>query len=44
MELIELKNGIWQVVNLSNEEILHEGTHDSCEDYMLSIQMYLTGI
>lgn len=44
MELVELKNGLWQVINLSNGEVLHQGNICSCEDYMLSIHMMMTGI
>ena len=33
MEIIQLKNNIYQVVNLSNNSILFQGTYDECLVY-----------
>lgn len=44
MDMIQIKDHVWQVVNLSNGEILHQGDIYSCENYMLSIHMMMTGI
>jgi hypothetical protein len=44
MDMIEIGNDKWQVINLSNGEVLHQGDIYSCENYMLSIHMMMTGI
>jgi hypothetical protein len=44
MEMVEIGNDKWQVINLSNGEVLHQGDICSCENFMLSIHMMMTGI
>ena len=44
MEMVETVNGTWQVRNLSNGDVLHEGDICSCEDFMYSIFLRINGI
>lgn len=44
MEMVETVNGTWQVRNLSNGDVLHEGDIGSCEDFMYGIFLGMSGI
>lgn len=44
METINIGNGVWHVVNAFNGEILHIGSEESCEDFMYSIFLSMSGI
>ncbi len=44
MDIVERKDGLWQVVNLSNQDVLFVGDLCECENYVYAIHMSMTGI
>ena len=44
MDIIEIGNDIWQVIRISTGEVLHKGDVSSCEDFVYSIHLRMTGI
>jgi hypothetical protein len=44
MDIIEIGNDIWQVIRLSTGQVLLEGDVSSCEDYVYSMHLRMTGI
>jgi hypothetical protein len=44
MELIEIKNGIWQVIDLSNGQVLLQDELWICENYILKVYMGISNL